>query len=143
MQSNRVMMCVSFLDEFLTCLPRAMAQVVPMNHIRADRMRQYCGTWKRYKRVIGFRPTGWTFRGQAKKSAKRGPTSVQLRLDVRGMMVKETKTGKAGTPGVCSNTIRVWMIVCVPLTRTPLPLAKRKKHPKFYRFGAVKACRRC
>ena len=72
-----------------------MPQVVPMNHIRADRMREYCATWKRYKRVIGFRPTGWTFRGQPKTSrpAKRGPTSVQLMLGAGGKMVKQKRTG--------------------------------------------------
>ncbi|OSD04737.1 DRMBL-domain-containing protein [Trametes coccinea BRFM310] len=51
------------LDAMLTTDPLAGGvHLVPLGVIASDRLKQYVDRWKgRYSKVIGFRPTGWTY----------------------------------------------------------------------------------
>ncbi len=51
----------SFMDVFTSDMAAATVHVVPMNVIRADLLEAYLSQpqLKNFKRVVGFRPTGW------------------------------------------------------------------------------------
>ncbi len=73
----------------LTSDPNTTAyHVAPMKYLNTRKLREYGRRWKRYRHIVGVRPTGWTFRGK--------------RDNKKGHATPKSNGPKKGGTGICS-----------------------------------------